>query len=433
MSVALLSCYYNFNDNPWMQENTRYCAQQWRKSGAHIIFVEIAIHDTPFVFHPSVDEGYDDTRNIFHKLIQFRVSDVMWYKEMATNLALAHIPSSCSYVAWIDNDVCFAPPSHTTETLSATWWTDAIQHAFRQRPATILLQPFTQVALTTETVRIGLLGNERKENPTHASPTSDDCNTNEPETTTESSSQVSRLTFDEAIGKCHRMTRIKPSVMINPVKGVSGGVWVARRELLQSCGLFQYAYAGGGDALLLNLLQGATNAHTLRVVDDALQRYYFHEQGPYTRYLQRYRRKLMMHCSIPAQFACFECTLMHLHHGELEKRTTPVDRLHLLQSRQFNASRHICANPKMSGIVQWNNAFRDTNINAEFLQSLERSQTVRDKVLLRMARTQRCLQTMQSQMTALKHTETTKQTENDKSRRQMQTLLQQCLLTFDTL
>ena len=417
MNVAILSSYYNFNDNPWMEENTRFCAQQWRHSGAYIILVEIAFEETPFVFHSAIDEGEDDTRNLFHKLIQFRVSDVMWYKEMAINIGLSHVPNTSSFVAWMDNDICFAPPSQVKQTLPPTWWVDAIQNAFHQSPQTVILQPFTEVALTTETVRNGLLGKSTAtEEEQHVDTTA-----------------VNRLTFQEAIGKCYRMTRIRPSVMKDPACGIAGGVWVARREILQSCGLFQHAYVGGGDELLLNILQGASNSHTLRVVDNALQRYYFHEGGTFSRYIQRYRRKLLMHVSIPARFSCLPCTVVHLHHGELEKRTTPIDRYKLLCSRQFNVARHICANPTMSGAVQWNHAFRNTNINADFLQTLERSQTVRDTVLLRKARTQRCLQTMQAQIVALKHTETTKHNERDNSHQQLQSLLQQCLLTFDRL
>ena len=98
MSFTIISCYFNFNKNLWMQDNTRYCAQQWRKAGANIIFVEIALESDSFVFHATVDEGNDDTRNLFHKLIQMKVKDIMWYKEMALNIALQHVQTTTSSV-----------------------------------------------------------------------------------------------------------------------------------------------------------------------------------------------------------------------------------------------------------------------------------------------------------------------------------------------
>lgn len=41
-------------------------------------------------------------------LVQVRGGSVMWQKERLLNVALAHLPSGCDYVAWLDCDVIFA-------------------------------------------------------------------------------------------------------------------------------------------------------------------------------------------------------------------------------------------------------------------------------------------------------------------------------------
>lgn len=418
-SLAVLSCYYNFNNNPWMEKNTRHCAKQWRQAGAHVVFVELAMHGTEFIFHPTIDEGDDDTRNIFHKLIQCRVQDVMWYTEMALNIALSHVPPSTNYVAWFDNDVYIVPP--TDRETQPSWWVETVDRAFQQNQSVLLLQPFSKVVLTTETVRNGLLG--EIDTPQSASGGAED---------TQTKPELARLSPDEAICKCEKMARVRPAIMMDH-KGVTGCVWVARASVIRSCGFFQHSYIGGGHGVLLNLLQGATHARALPVSDNHLQRYYFQERGPFARNLMRYRKKWQMHTSLPARLACLPCTLLHLHHGELEKRTTHIERFRFLHTKQFNATRHVCANPEVSGLLMWSQAFRTTGVNHEMLQSFERSQTVRDKVLLRMERTRRCMNTIKTQVASLQHTQVEKEQTDDRSHHALHVLLKECLRAFDTV
>ena len=434
MSLAVLSCYYNFNNNPWMEKNTRHCAKQWRQAGAHVVVVELAMHDAPFVFHPTIDEGDDDTRNLFHKLIQCRVHDVMWYTEMALNIALSHVPPRTHYVAWFDNDVYIVPPADR-ET-QPDWWVEAVDRAFQQNPNVVLLQPFSKAVLTTETVRNGLLGSELDTSHSGGEGSAKEGSAGEAQTNPEAKPEVARWSDEEAIRKCERMARVRPSIMMDR-QGVAGYMWVARARAIQSCGFFQHSYIGGGHGLLLNLLQGATHTRAtpvaLPVVDNPLQRYYFQERGPFARNLMRYRKKWQMHTSLPARLACLPCTLMHLHHGELEKRTTHIERFQFLHTKQFNATRHVCANPEVSGLLMWSQAFRATGVNQEMQQSFERSQTVRDMVLLRMERTRRCMNTIRTQVASLQNTRVEKEQTDDRSHHALHLLLKECLRAFDTV
>ena len=428
MTFTILSCYFNFNNNPWMQDNTRYCTQQWRKAGARVIFVEIALESEPFVFYPAVDEGDDDTRNIFHKLIQLHVRDIMWYKEMALNIALQQVESTAStdIVAWFDNDVFFVPPP-TDTTLGDDWWVQSIEHTFKQTPAISLVQPFSTLVLTTETVRNNLLGLS----PIH------DTKQTTPETTTEKTDTHEptnkSMTYEDAIDKCTRMARIRKSIMCDSQQGVTGCMWVARAKHIKACGFFGHSYMSGGDDFLLNVLQGAMSSRALPIVSNDMQRYYFQERGPFARHIMRYRKKWQMQTGIPARCAYLPCTIMHLHHGELEKKNTHVARYTFFHQRHFNATRHVCAHRHHRGAVQWTDGFRQSGVNQFMLTSFERSQTVRDKVLLRMARTQKCLEDMKKQMGVVIGAQSTKNEHTTQNYQNLASVLQHCLKAFDTI
>ena len=428
MTFTILSCYFNFNNNPWIQDNARYCAQQWRKAGAHIIFVELALEDATFVFHPSIDEGEDNTRNLFHILIQLKVKDIMWYKEMALNVALQHIPTPTfsDLIAWFDNDIFFVPPS-TENTLDANWWIQSIEQTFKQNPSISLLQPFSEIVLTTETVRNGILGqqltpNTQLPNSTTANETPSD---NVPSTTS--------LTYEEAIEKCKRMARIRKSIMCDPQYGATGCAWVTYAKHIKTCGFFGHTYMSGGDDFFLNVLQGAMSSRALPVVSNDIQRFYFQERGPFARHLLRYRKKWQMQTGIPVRCAYLPCTIIHLHHGELEKKHTHIQRYTLFQQRQFNTTRHVCAHPQYRGMVQWSDGFRQTGINQMLLASFERSQTVRDRVLLRMAKTQKCLADMKQHLLVVVDTQTTKSEHESQNHQKLSSVLKTCLIAFDAV
>lgn len=434
-----------------MQDNTRYCVKQWRKAGARVLFVELALEDEPFVFHPSIDEGHDDTRNLFHTLIQLHVQDVMWYKEMALNIALRHVEQSSpnDLVAWFDNDVFLVPPS-MENTLEHDWWVQSIEQTFAQNPTLSFLQPFSTLVLTTETVRNSLLGHVQGNAiaATHAHHTLHTTSSTLSEDNTETTTTISKeqlesttmpstippsiMTYEEAINKCTRMARIRKSIMCDPHRGVTGCAWVGRAKHIKACGFFSHSYMGGGDDLMLNLLLGAMSSRMLPVIANDMQRYYFLERGPFARHIMRYRKKWQMQTGIPARCAYLPCTLIHLHHGELEKKNTHILRYAFFQQRQFNATRHVCAHQQHRGIVQWSDSFRRLGINQMMLTSFERSQTVRDRVLLRMAKTQKCLTDMKKQMSIVVTSQSTKNEHATQNHQHVSNLLQKCLSAMDS-
>ena len=188
-ALALLTAYYDFNKSPWTAANTAYCLRRWRAAGAYVILVEIALDAPSSATTDATKRGYtfaptDGATNtsaatshtdgsaappVADVIVGCRVRDAMWYKEAALNLGLAHVPPECALVGWFDNDVVFAPASaasaasaaSTVDAADASWWVDALVHTFAQNPFVTFVQPFGELALTTERVRDELLGVRR--------------------------------------------------------------------------------------------------------------------------------------------------------------------------------------------------------------------------------------------------------------------------------
>lgn len=443
--------------------------------------VEIARENTPFAFAPSRDEGLGEV-HLFHKLVQLRAEDVIWYKEHALQIALTHVPEDCKYVAWLDNDVVFhhsrnlqihAPPDSAGHTdadqnigedaeLQPGWWIDAIDTTFCQSPSVSLIQPFSEVALTTENIRNRLVGNDQRAfdeterpvaaddtpllstQPTGSDPTDNTplvCNGSEEneenEENTEQHTEKSQerieekcpetdptctlentgapsyvpakencttescplMSYGEALAKCRKMNRVKKGVLANPAHGASGTAWVARRDLICRVGFFQHAYCGGGSDLFLNVALGGCDDARLPIVNNSMQKYYFNQHGPFHFHLEKYRKKFRQEIKhFPAQCCYLPISMVHLFHGDLGNRTTAVNRHLLLKKRAFSISRNVSYKrsdgEEGHALPHWMGTLTSSNINKDMLKSLERNQSVRDKVLLRMAKTQRCLNGM---------------------------------------
>ena len=430
--LALLTTFYDFNQSPWSVANTRYCLRHWREAGAYVILVEVALEGaTPYTFAPTdgvtktVDTAAPDAL-VADVVVGCRVRDVMWYKEAALNLALTHVPPTCALVGWFDNDVVMAPPPQTREPDAAppaSWWVDTLQQTFAQNPLVTFVQPFGTLALTTERVRDALLGvhtaseaegeTETKVAPTsepetEATPAPEITDTplpNAPPTDEEAKDDAPPTDLTSAVAKCQTLARVRKSVMANggqrhattgSVRGVTGTAWVARRSLITKLRFFEHAVVGGGDDLQLNLWLGATDRRSLPAVVNPQQHWYFGEgrdpqQAGLRRALQRYRKRLRTLVPPPAKCAYLPCTMVHLYHGELATKQTAVERYGHLLHRGFRATVHLRPHPQHPDLLAWADDFRDANLQKDLVQSLERSQSVREQTLLKLAKLQRCL------------------------------------------
>ena len=437
-ALALLTTFYDFNQSPWSVANTRYCLRHWREAGAYVILVEVALEGaTPYAFAPTdgattmADTTASDAL-VADVVVGCRVRDVMWYKEAALNLALAHVPSTCALVGWFDNDVVVAPPPRTREPDAAppaSWWVDTLQKTFAQNPLVTFVQPFGTLALTTERVRDALLGvrtaseAEGGTDTEEAAPTLDTETEAPPAPATPDAPPPDAPPTDDApppdapppdapptdlataVARCQTLARVRKSVMASggqrhattgSVRGVTGTAWVARRSLITKLRFFEHAVVGGGDDLQLNLWLGATDRRSLPAIQNPQQHWYFGEgrdpqQAGLRRALQRYRKRLRALVPPPAKCAYLPCTLVHLYHGELATKQTAVERYGHLLHRGFRASVHLRPHPQHPELLAWADDFRDASLQKDLVQSLERSQSVREQTLLKLAKLQRCL------------------------------------------
>ena len=146
-------------------------------------------------------------------LIRCPDGDVMWQKERLLNHAFAALPSSCRYVAWVDCDLLF-----TSDT-----WIEDIQ---RLLDTHLLVQPFAEVAHAPSEAQFG---------PVHDRPE-----------WMHQPSLAKALESGEPFDSCVRGLMRREAGTL-----ASGIAWAARRDFVDTYGLFDRSIVGGGDTALL--------------------------------------------------------------------------------------------------------------------------------------------------------------------------------------
>lgn len=441
--LALLTTYFNFNANPWMEQNVRYTLRKWRAAGAWVALVEFAESTaSDWTFHKAHDEGADPDRHLCDCLIQHRVRDLMWYKDVGLRIALARVPRECELVGLMDNDVVPMPPVDREDATEPGWWTDAISHAFRAQPLLQLLQPFSEVVLTTENVRNGLLGNAEDQEGTRAPPPASPprAGATGPREGHDGGAHAgdgggaSTLSYEDAYDRCQAMLRVQPGAARAGGRGVHGCALVMRKHVLDTLGLFRHTYTGDGEATLLNLCLGATpghaNAPPVLAADTSSQRALFGPRSTYAKYVLRHHRMHKRLFKGPAQIGHLPCPLVHLYHGELATKATAAERHALLVQRDFNPQRHTVSVAETTELVEWSDAFRATGINAALRASFERSHSVREKALLRCAKVRHCMAELQTQVHALVHDDTRAASTEASAHNELAAMMQACLQAF---
>ena len=82
-------------------------AQEMQRAGVHLVTVELAYGDRPFMV---TSEGNPDH-------VQVRSRSELWSMENLLNIGVAHLPPDWRYMAWIDADVQFQNPEWAVETV----------------------------------------------------------------------------------------------------------------------------------------------------------------------------------------------------------------------------------------------------------------------------------------------------------------------------
>lgn len=451
--LAILTTYYDFNSNPWMRDNTSYCLQHWRNAGAYVILVELALSTdgSEYAYAPkdglSLSNDDDGKSLIADAIVGCRVQDIMWYKEAALNIALTHVPTHCSLVGWFDNDILFA--SNSEEDDASNQWVRTLIQTFEQNPLVHFVQPFSEIAFTTESIRNDLIRQSINEQPDETktenetscpSVAQSDCDLSN----SEESGPVTTST-ENVMTTCRKIARVRNSIMANGGKrhsktgnllGVTGCAWVARRALITKLRFFEHAIVGGGNDVQLNLWLGATSRQSLPVVNNQLQQWYFGEgrdavQAGLRRALMRYRKRVRAYLSTQPKCAYLSFSVIHLYHGELTTPRTATERFGYLLHRQFRASIHLQSHRQHSELLSWTDAFRDTSLQNDLKRSFERSQTVREKTLRKLGKIQQCIRDAHANMRGVIQLQTHTGVREQCASNELVNAMRDCLHAFD--
>lgn len=256
--------------------------------GVPLIAVELA--------HDGVFDIRDDEADI---LVRIPRGDVMWQKERLLNIALRHLPASCTAVAWIDCDVIFADAG----------WMDAAMDAVERH---VFVQLFDRL----EHLR-------RDERPEHRSDPL-------PE-------QLRRgFAAAWARGGLRSDFFLRPETSGNE-RCNCGMAWAARRDVLERCALYDAMILGMGDKMIA--------AAAVDRVDDAVA-----SMEMSAAHAAHYRRWAHAIAGEAAGVGHVPGALYHLWHGELQNRRY-AERYKGFADHDFDPARDLVRDD--AGAWQW--------------------------------------------------------------------------------
>ncbi|MDB5319627.1 MAG: hypothetical protein JWN40_1258, partial [Phycisphaerales bacterium] len=195
--LYVITAYFNSAGFVTKLANYHLFIESLTRAGVNHLTIECAFANAPFELAPSA------------AIVRIRARDVMWQKERLLNLALSHLPPTCTKVAWIDCDVLFE---------SADW----AQQTSKLLDVFPIVQPFTRV------VRL-------------------------PRDHRAYTGQGDLWHSFATIYKQH------PNLMLAgdfARHGHTGFAWAARRDLLQRHGLYDACISGSGDHMMAHAFCG---------------------------------------------------------------------------------------------------------------------------------------------------------------------------------
>jgi hypothetical protein len=284
--IWVITTYFNFAGYRQRLANYRFFREHLR---APLLTIELSA-GTEF----ALGEGDADL------LVRCARGDVMWQKERLLNHGLSHLPAACRYVVWMDCDLLFENEN----------WSEEVVAALKEAP---LLQPFSRVLHAPA----GVVPDYFPESPGWM------------EQPAVAATVNSGISFETCIAR----------VMQRNGGAVSPGMaWAARRELLQTHGLFDASIIGGGDTALASAAFGCP--------DLAMELHHMNawQRGVYLDWAQPFHQDVKGNVShVPGR-------IIHLWHGEMEDRK-PGQRHSGLRPHDFDPARDIAIGE--SGAWRW--------------------------------------------------------------------------------
>lgn len=195
--VRVITCYFNPCRYATKRANFDAFMAGMAAVGAKVLVVELAFGDEAHELPPG--DG----------VLHLRGNDILWQKERLLNLAAASLPEHCRKIAWLDNDLLFDDRRWLERTSAAL-------------DDFVVVQPFTSCVRLARGERDYAGVAELHESYAHVF--------------ARSPSTARSGTFDR--------------------HGHTGYAWAARRELFETCGLYDVALAGNGDHLMAHGFAG---------------------------------------------------------------------------------------------------------------------------------------------------------------------------------
>lgn len=235
-------------------------------------------------------------------LVRPRRGDVMWQKERLLNVGLAALPRHVTHVAWLDCDLIFE---------RADWWRDVL--AALERDAVV--QTFERIVHL-----------DPRESPDRLAAHG------EPEF---------RPHFDREFAVAFLLGGDRrPAILARRLVGrhrsaggaaaAKGVAWAARRDLIESLGLFDAAIVGGGDSGIVSGFLG-DGANYLRGLPESRQRTIGQGYAPWAE---------RAFAATRGRVGSIGGRVFHLWHGDLEDRGYD-ERHRILEEHAFDPQRDL--------------------------------------------------------------------------------------------
>jgi hypothetical protein len=267
----VVTCYFNPRRYKTKRENYERFAAPLKEAGFRLVTVECAFPWTGF----DLDAGPD--------VLRLHTRDVMWQKERLLNVAISRLPEEARKIAWLDCDVAFS---------NAAWAVDA----------SCKLDSSPVVQLFDEAVRL---------------PRGHGAYSGEGDLW---KGFAASLASDPDALFSGRFDR----------HGHTGFAWAARRDFLETHGLYDTCVAGSGDHLMAHAFCGDWDSPCIdRIVGG---------EGAHRERFQEWGRRI--YPAVRARLAHVRGMVLHFWHGEYAHRRY-VDRNRELAAFGFDPERDL--------------------------------------------------------------------------------------------
>ena len=260
-----ITCIFNPSGYRTKLGNYHQFAQKFYDSGLPLLTVECAFFSEPFTVPPSPN------------VVQVRSDSILWQKERLLNIALSHLPPEAKKVVWIDGDLLFSNPDWAVQTSKLL---DTVPAA----------QPFQQWCRLPENELIYRGVGESGESYAYRN-------------------QLAR--------KGAADTR----------RGFPGFAWAARRDLLDTHGLYDACIIGAGDNMMAHALSGNPGTETVQRILGLLPERrllrrlahpFAHRSHNFADHYEQWAAAIF--ADVRSDLGSVPGNLMHLWHGDLKNR-----------------------------------------------------------------------------------------------------------------